>query len=50
VAVPIRGQSGATVAAISVSMPTLRCDDQRARAHLALLRATADRLERLIRE
>lgn len=46
-AVPVRGRDGETVAAMSVSMPAFRCDDERARAHLELLRATAARLERL---
>lgn len=50
VAVPIRGRDGAPVAAMSLSMPTFRCDDERARAHLAALRAAADRLERLSAE
>lgn len=49
VAVPIHGRGGAVVAAMSVSMPTFRCDDEGARAHLALLRATVAR-QRLINE
>ncbi|WP_314175340.1 IclR family transcriptional regulator [Streptomyces winkii] len=47
VAVPVRARDGETVAAMSVSMPAFRCDDDRARAHLRLLRATAARLQRL---
>ncbi|MEV0694613.1 IclR family transcriptional regulator [Streptomyces sp. NPDC050388] len=50
VAVPVHGRGGAVVAAMSVSMPTFRCDDERARAHLAMLRATVARLERLVDE
>ncbi|HWM39027.1 MAG TPA: IclR family transcriptional regulator [Streptomyces sp.] len=47
VAVPVLGRGGTAVAAMSVSMPAFRCDDERARAHLALLRSTAQRLQRL---
>lgn len=50
VAVPVRGRSGAVIAAMSVSMPAFRCDDERARTTLGLLRDTADRLERLSAE
>ncbi|OEU87326.1 hypothetical protein DB35_28255 [Streptomyces abyssalis] len=47
VAVPVHGPGGTAVAAMSVSMPAFRCDDEQARAHLKLLRATAGRLQRL---
>jgi DNA-binding IclR family transcriptional regulator len=47
VAVPVTGRDGRTVAAMSVSMPAFRCDDERAAAHLALLRRTAEKLQRL---
>ncbi len=47
VAVPISGRDGTAVAAMSVSMPAFRCDDDQALAHLKRLRATAQRLQRL---
>ncbi|MFI8849257.1 hypothetical protein [Streptomyces sp. 891-h] len=39
------------IAAMSASMPTLRCDDEAARSPLKLLQAApVDRLQRLITE
>lgn len=47
-AVPIRDRRGSTVAGLSLSMPTFRCDDERAEAQLRLLRQTADGIQRLL--
>ncbi|WP_255951867.1 IclR family transcriptional regulator [Streptomyces odontomachi] len=48
VAVPVRDRQGGTLAALSLSTPTFRCDEQRAAEQLQLLRALVDRLERLL--